>query len=264
MLGKLLKYEMKGTGRTLLPFYGLMITLAAITRLFNGINIYEFSKLGQIAMGIVAFSYGLTATSVMMLTAFLVVQRFYKTVYGDEGYLTHTLPVKSRDIIISKTISSFVWVALSALIAGISVIIIAYQAGMWNDILYALNYWTEGIVFGKIIITGVNLMLLSIFSIISMTLMVYMSISIGQLFKRKLIGSLGAFIGVSFIVNTVTGIIGNSRIAEKFINISGQNSAQAISDFNVLVWILIAFYIIKIVIYYFVTEHMMTKKLNLE
>ena len=264
MLGKLLKYEMKGTGRTLVPFYGLMLLLAVITRIFNGINIHKFSTLGEIAMGIVAFAYGLTMASVMMLTAFLVIQRFYRTVYGDEGYLTHTLPVKSRDIIISKTVSAFLWIVLSAVVAFASVMIIGYQAGMWNDLIYTINYWRDEIMLSRILGSGANMLLLGAFALISTTLMIYMSISIGQIFKRKLIGSLGAFIGVSFIVNTVTGIIGNSGIIDSFMNIDMQISAQAIARFNYFVWLMIGFYIVKIAVYYGVTNHLMTKKLNLE
>ena len=264
MLGKLLKYEMKGTGRTLVPFYGLMLLLAVITRIFNGINIHKFSTLGEIAMGIVAFAYGLTMASVMMLTAFLVIQRFYRTVYGDEGYLTHTLPVKSRDIIISKTASAFLWIVLSAVVAFTSVMIIGYQAGMWKELMYALDYLREEIMLSQILGSGANLILLGIFALISTTLMIYMSISIGQLFRKKLIGSLGAFIGVSFIVNTVTGIIRNSGIIDSFMNIDMQNSAQAIAGFNYFVWLMIGFYIVKIAVYYGVTNHLMTKKLNLE
>ena len=264
MLGKLLKYEMKGTGRTLVPFYGLMLLLAVITRIFNGINIHKFSTLGEIAMGIVAFAYGLTMASVMMLTAFLVIQRFYRTVYGDEGYLTHTLPVKSRDIIISKTASAFLWIVLSAVVAFTSVMIIGYQAGMWKELMYALDYLREEIMLSQILGSGANLILLGIFALISTTLMIYMSISIGQIFKRKLIGSLGAFIGVSFIVNTITGIIGNSGIIDSWMNIDMQISAQAIARFNYFVWLMIGFYIVKIAVYYGVTNHLMTKKLNLE
>lgn len=264
MLGKLLKYEMKGTGRTLVPFYGLMLLLAVITRIFNGINIHKFSTLGEIAMGIVAFAYGLTMASVMMLTAFLVIQRFYRTVYGDEGYLTHTLPVKSRDIIISKTASAFLWIVLSAVVAFASVMIIGYQAGMWNDLIYTINYWRDEIMLSRILGSGANMLLLGAFALISTTLMIYMSISIGQIFKRKLIGSLGAFIGVSFIVNTITGIIGNSGIIDSWMNIDMQISAQAIARFNYFVWLMIGFYIVKIAVYYGVTNHLMTKKLNLE
>ena len=264
MLGKLLKYEMKGTGRTLVPFYGLMLLLAVITRIFNGINIHKFSTLGEIAMGIVAFAYGLTMASVMMLTAFLVIQRFYRTVYGDEGYLTHTLPVKSRDIIISKTASAFLWIVLSAVVAFTSVMIIGYQAGMWNDLIYTINYWRDEIMLSRILGSGANMLLLGAFALISTTLMIYMSISIGQIFKRKLIGSLGAFIGVSFIVNTITGIIGNSGIIDSWMNIDMQISAQAIARFNYFVWLMIGFYIVKIAVYYGVTNHLMTKKLNLE
>ena len=108
------------------------------------------------------------------------------------------------------------------------------------------------------------MLLLGAFALISTTLMIYMSISIGQIFKRKLIGSLGAFIGVSFIVNTITGIIGNSGIIDSWMNIDMQISAQAIARFNYFVWLMIGFYIVKIAVYYGVTNHLMTKKLNLE
>ena len=142
--------------------------------------------------------------------------------------------------------------------------IIGYQAGMWNELMYALDYLKEEIMLSQILGSGANLILLGIFALISTTLMIYMSISIGQLFRKKLIGSLGAFIGVSFIVNTVTGIIGNSGIIDSFMNIDMQNSAQAIAGFNYFVWLMIGFYIVKIAVYYGVTNHLMTKKLNLE
>ena len=135
---------------------------------------------------------------------------------------------------------------------------------MWKELMYALDYLREEIMLSQILGSGANLILLGIFALISTTLMIYMSISIGQLFRKKLIGSLGAFIGVSFIVNTVTGIIGNSGIIDSFMNIDMQNSAQAIAGFNYFVWLMIGFYIVKIAVYYGVTNHLMTKKLNLE
>ena len=142
--------------------------------------------------------------------------------------------------------------------------IIGYQAGMWNDLIYTINYWRDEIMLSRILGSGANMLLLGAFALISTTLMIYMSISIGQIFKRKLIGSLGAFIGVSFIVNTITGIIGNSGIIDSWMNIDMQISAQAIARFNYFVWLMIGFYIVKIAVYYGVTNHLMTKKLNLE
>lgn len=268
MLRKLMKYEFKGNGKILLPFYGLILLLAVITKIFNGINIHKFSSLGEVAMGIVVFSYGLTMMSVMLLTAFLIVQRFSKTVYGEEGYLTHTLPVKSRDIIVSKTVSAIAWIALSGIVAIISVIIIGYNPQMLKDLAVAWEYWKTEIgrsaVREMLMILG-NMTGLSILAIISGILMIYMSISIGQLFKKKLLGSIAAFLGVSFIVSTITGIIGNSPIMDMMENmVTTYDPTSLMNGMNHIMLIFGVFYIIKIAVYYFITNYLMTKKLNLE
>ena len=53
---------------------------------------------------------------------------FNKTLYTDQGYLTYTLPVKSKDILISKAIVSFVWLALSYIVLVGTVVGIAWYA----------------------------------------------------------------------------------------------------------------------------------------
>ncbi|MGB5823164.1 MAG: hypothetical protein WBH44_03755 [Proteocatella sp.] len=267
MLRKLLKYEFKGNGKIMLPFYGLILVLAVMTKLFNGINIQQFSTLGEIAFGVVAFSYGLTMASVMILTAFLIIQRFAKTVYGDEGYLTHTLPVKSRDIIISKTIAAIGWMALSGIVAMISVAIMAYYPKFFEDFAVAYKYFIAEL--GPIELKQIFIMLgyiitVSILATISGIMMVYMSISIGQLFKKKLMGSIAAFLGVSFISSIIVGFIGNSPIADMMEAMMNNGPEGIIAGINTLMLFLAALYIIKIAIYYFVTNHLMTKKLNLE
>lgn len=272
MLGKLIKYEFKGSGRLLIPLYGLITVLALITRIFNGISIYEFSTLGQIAMGIVVFVYGLTIMAVMLTTIFLIIQRFASTVYGAEGYLTHTLPVKSRDIIISKIISAIVWTILSGIISFISIVIIGYQKGMFGDIFQAIEMLkveigAEGV--GQIISIMSSMMMASLLGTIAMIMMIYMCISIGQLFKRKFVGSIMAYLGVSFVVSLITGISGNalgeSGFFDFMMTMETLNTAQeAVAVFNHFILIISLFYVIKIVVYYFITNHLMTKKLNLE
>ena len=99
MLSKLMKYEFKATGRTLLPLYGALLGFALINRiLFRGsldetIN-ETFGTIGNIANFISVFAYGCTMAAVFVVTFFVIVQRFYKNILGDEGYLMNTLPVK--------------------------------------------------------------------------------------------------------------------------------------------------------------------------
>lgn len=272
MLGKLIKYEFKGSGRVLLPLYGLVLVLAIITKIFNGMSIYKFGSLGSITMGIVAFAYGLTIMAIMLTTVFLIIQRFSKTVYGDEGYLTHTLPVKSRDIIISKTISAICWTCLSGIIAMISVIIVGYQQNMFADLFKAIDMLRNEIGadnMRQMITVMTNFSVVSIMGTIALIMMIYMCISIGQLFKRKFIGSILSFLGASFIINLFTGIMANIMGESGFFDFiaSMENVATpeaAVSLINRFILLLAIFYVIKIVVFYFITNHLMTKKLNLE
>ena len=272
MLGKLIKYEFKGSGRVLLPLYGLILALAIITKIFNGMSIYEFGALGSLTMGIVAFAYGLTMMAVMLVTMFLIIQRFFATVYGDEGYLTHTLPVKSRNIIISKALAAICWISLSSIVAVTSVIIIGYQPNMFADLFKAIEMLKAEIgaeAVGQIIYVMANMTFVSILASVAMIIIIYMCISIGQLFKRKFAGSIMAFVGVSFVVNLITGVVGNAMGESGFFDfiyaVQYANNAEGVmSAVNHFVWILSLFYVIKIVVYYFITNHLMTKKLNLE
>ena len=59
---------------------------------------------------------GLTATFGIILltcaaftTAIIIAVRFYKNTYSDEGYLTHTLPVKRGTLLLAKVIAGTIW-----------------------------------------------------------------------------------------------------------------------------------------------------------
>ena len=56
-----------------------------------------------------------------VMSLVVMIQRFYKNVLGDEGYLTLTLPVNVHEILWSKLIVSFVWFLATGLIAIASV-----------------------------------------------------------------------------------------------------------------------------------------------
>ena len=98
MLGKLIKYEFKATGRILLPLYGALLVFALINRLLFRSSLDEtinntFGTIGGIANILSVFAYGCTMAAVFVVTFFVIVQRFYKNILGDEGYLMNTLPV---------------------------------------------------------------------------------------------------------------------------------------------------------------------------
>ena len=129
MLGKLLKYEFKATSRILLPLYGALLIFAFIVKIFIGTKLdgVNMDFLGGIPAVVSIFTYGATMAAVFIVTIFIIIQRFYKNLLGDEGYLMNTLPVSTTSNISSKLISAIIWSLVSIFVAILSIIIMMYN-----------------------------------------------------------------------------------------------------------------------------------------
>ncbi len=124
MLGKLMKHELRATGRVMLPVLGVLVLLAALSGisakiLDSGVDSDLLNILS--VLFITAFVLGLFAAMVLALV--LMIQRFYKNLMGDEGYLMFTLPAGVDAHIFSKLFVSFIWFAATAVICVLSLFI---------------------------------------------------------------------------------------------------------------------------------------------
>lgn len=225
MLRKLLKYEMSAISRIMLPITACVLLCGVLaggfiaaafslqldtdTSAFSVFkNIFVFSLWGAVAMIIMAIS------AVTIVSFFVVVYRYYKSMYTDEAYLTFTLPVKSGRIVTSKFIVSYAWVLISTLAAIISMafIVLTYvymASGGLEPIFEFLSemremflsmYSTE-----YFIVIAVMLGLMALVSPALTVLFAYASVSIGcQLAsKHKVLAS----IGVYFLLSTCSSMV---------------------------------------------------------
>jgi len=130
MLARLMKYEIKATARWLLPLYGTILIFALINRftLFSPVMVFNstyteysipnqpvFSIVKGIASALFMLIYVLLFVGVFVATLIITIQRYYKNLLGDEGYLMFTLPVKSWQHILNKLLVSLLWYLLSFL-----------------------------------------------------------------------------------------------------------------------------------------------------
>jgi hypothetical protein len=111
MFRKLIKYEFKATGR-LVPFVYLATLVMALIN--YGISQIGIGWLFGISM-VILILLGVTA---VIVTYVLIISRYYKNLYGQEGYLMHTLPVKPYQLLASKAVVSFIWMMLSYLVVA--------------------------------------------------------------------------------------------------------------------------------------------------
>ena len=95
MLGKLMKHEFKTTSKVILPLYLILVVLTIFARIFaQSLFTAENSNIDSIGFGlfgglsVILYILGLFAVSIASFIYLLV--RFYKNLFGDEGYLMHT------------------------------------------------------------------------------------------------------------------------------------------------------------------------------
>ena len=116
MLSKLLKYELRASGRILLPVYALLLASAGCCSLFYKLAADHPYRTGaaSVLMGLLNVAFWIFVVATGAITALLMIYRFYKNYMTDEGYLMFTLPVNRHQLIWSKLLSALLYTAASA------------------------------------------------------------------------------------------------------------------------------------------------------
>ena len=220
MLGKLLKHEFKATARTMLPMFGVVLVLSLLANLsFTRIADTDSGALDILfGLFIVAFFLGLFTMGVMAMV--VMIQRFYKNVLGDEGYLTLPLPVNVHEIVWSKLIVSFVWFLATGLIAMAAVFIAVFTltytelGEMFQNMpsfgeMMRMFFEETGVT--PLQLTGAIAQFAAMIILSSLTgcLHFYAAMALGHSFSNnKVLLSVVFFIAISFVFSFVSSLLG--------------------------------------------------------
>ena len=280
MIRKLLKYDIRGMGKKLLPLYGLALALSIINKLndmlfveplLDGtmVRINQWTViLSKLLMGV----YIMTILAVFAITFFMLVSKYNKSVYGDEGYLTHTLPISQSQIIISKALNFLFWTLISSLVALISFFILGFRTSLWKEFL---TFWREfTLMFGQFIRTmqTYNKVALVIFIVTGLIyplveiLQIFLSIGLGNKFRHKIAAGVVAYLGISFLVSTLTAFVTN-KMAFSVMAAPDMNSAyHYVAEPNALPLMASLFVLSlgQLVVFFLATKYIQEKHLNLE
>ena len=124
MLKKLLKYDLKNMYKFLISFYVLAIFFGLTTRLFfNFEQTAMISIIGQISVGCMfAMIANILINNLMRCWI-----RFSETIYKDESYLTHTLPISKSELYSSKFLTAFITLITSFIVIILTLVIAYYS-----------------------------------------------------------------------------------------------------------------------------------------
>ena len=124
MLGKLSKYDLKSIFKVLVIFYSIGMFFGLLTRLFFSIdNSLIMEVIAKICSGVtISMIFNILINNVMGLWG-----RFRRNLYGDESYLTHTLPVEKKTLYLAKVLTAVITLFTSIVVIGLMTFIAYYS-----------------------------------------------------------------------------------------------------------------------------------------
>lgn len=262
MLGKLIKYEFKATMRNFLAIYASLILTGILIGVFMLANV-------DVGMSLCIFIMVALMITLAVLTITVIIKRFSKNLLGDEGYLMMTLPVSAKKIVASKIITSVVYLILSTIVVFLVFVVIMLPSGMatMKEFIRSMgnvwNYMIMNLLSAKdIIINIIITLVIGIVDYISFILVIYTSLSIGQLKtfnKHRTPVAIISFFVINAIISAISD--GVSNILESMNLLT---TPQSMSMLNAISGYTLIFYGVVSIVLFMVTSYILEKKLNLE
>lgn len=137
MIGTLFAQEFRGSRRSLFTAVGILALVAAAAFILSALRVPVIGSL----------SFGLGAIAIVMVVPAvlgLLVERYWRTMYGREGYFTMTLPVRGRSLYWAKVLYGLAAAVVAAALAIIGVLaavvtLMTSQGRSWSQAFAALG-----------------------------------------------------------------------------------------------------------------------------
>ena len=273
MLGKLLKYEWKSIGRILPLIYLAVLVLSVCL----GIS-FRSSMYSEIGWGNVLFLsiYILLVMAMAVVTIVVVIEHFYRSMISQEGYLMHTLPVKSWQHIASKLIMAVIWIAIAVAVVLVSFLLIGAVSGLMADLrndqifLEALREMKD--LFVSYHYQVVLLIICTVIQVIRIILQLYLAMAIGgSATKNKVAFSFLAFVVLAVIVSVISVIatmgsemLGADGIVNLFTGTAAEGSISVDGIFDGVFVSQIIMDGVLAVVFFVLTNYFLKNRLNLQ
>lgn len=125
MLRKLLKHEFRATARIMGPLYLVLLATALGMRFSFQVLTRADSRMLNALGGLLSAAYVVAILGVCFAAFGLMIQRFYRSLLTDEGYLMFTLPVSVHQHVWSKLIVSSVWFIATGAAVMVSMLVMS-------------------------------------------------------------------------------------------------------------------------------------------
>lgn len=271
MLRKLLKHEFRATGRVMLPMYlVLLVTAAASNVAGRGMQHSRSSILNVLAVLIIA-AFAIAIAGTFILAFVLMIQRFYKNLLQDEGYLMFTLPVSVHQHIWAKLIVSAAWFAATALAVILAVLVVSYDVGFMREFFSWLGQLLRELrqlkisdaLNGTVILA--EAVLLMFLSMMAFCLQFYAALAAGHSRPgHKMVRSVALFFCFQFMVQFGGSVLFMGVDASDILHVLNNWDPSPMMALHVGMLLVIACTVLYGAIFYAATTFFLKRQLNLE
>lgn len=261
MFGKLIKHEMRASGRIMLPLLIAMPGLGLLSNLAVRL-IDSDSGLLRIISGLILFIFGTGCLCLSFASFVVMILRWYRSVHSAEGYLTNTLPVSVHGIIWSRLLTAAIYLILSVSVLVLSVALMDLSRELFvkaKEFMAMLMQIRMDEFERELLKLGLCAAGLGILYAIAKCLHFYAAISVGHAFNdRKSLMSVVAYVVMQIIVMMTT--VYSAQLVTKIpgVNLDSPRSASLFLLCGAIGIILYG------AVCYFITVFAVEKKLNLE
>lgn len=283
MFSRLLKHEWRSSSGLLgllsLAAGGIGVLATVVLRILVNFSEELLDTLGDWAVVVMSALSMFLFFSVVALSVYaiavqvILLYRFYKNKFTDEGYLTFTLPVKTTHIFWSSFLNMLIWLLISLVVVA-AVIFLAVFVGTAKDGLVNMDIFDDikqtldmlsladwDVLFSeKLVVPYLIVMALTVLTTPLYALIVPMAcITAGAVLakKHKILASFGVYYGLNFVVGIVTAV---ANVVPSILTLgNGDMGGYYVTSGTIQLVITVALTVGA----YFFTTHVMKKKLNL-
>ena len=223
MLGKLIKYEFRATGRSMLPALAVLTVLVVLANISVRLLDSRLSSFLTVLLVLVLIATFVAVVAAELMPIIIMIVRFHKNLLANEGYLMHTLPASVHSLVWAKLIVSLVWLLATnlviVLLGGLSVMHLAPMnlaqllGGFPSLEELRRMLASVGLNMGDFYLVLAELALIIILSGLVSCLHFYAAMSLGHTFtRRKGLMSVLCFVGISFAFSLITNLLGIQEV----------------------------------------------------
>ncbi len=276
MMLKVLKNDFISTGRIMGIIYIIVAGISAITLVSHYVKSSEDMTITEV-LGIAALL--LVSFCLFVLTVVIVLSDFQKSLYGEQGYLTFTLPVKSWMILASKVLVATTWfvIALAALLGSLWITVVVFKEeilGENYDLIMGMLEQISTINVTSIAVSLVIRLLLYFVAFAFFTITIFFTSTIANtrhFQKKSIFWTIVLFVPIAGLATKLADFI-NSKIVFSLFFIEGKLSLvtdnleylrlQANGNSPVDIASIFVYLVLGVGVF-FATHYIMSKKVNI-